>query len=214
MAFYSVPGISCWIAMRSSAPRFGPFSRIRAPSQSDFPSAAPRLECTLGAIHAESEGRVFESHYLPRNHQGLHKRLIAAGEEVGRTSGEVRCHKRLGGMIRYCYRDAAQDRLSRDTHCKLEDESWITSSKNWFFVFLESLTLEHSAFRLSFWASRAIQAGAYRRVQTLLNQGATGLKIMQGLTLQIRQRQLVLNDRREMRGLAANQLIAGARQFR
>ncbi len=50
----------------------------------------------------------FLGHYhQERNHQGLDNRLITAGEEVGRTSGKVRCHERLGGMLRYYYRDAA-----------------------------------------------------------------------------------------------------------
>ncbi|MCK4304559.1 MAG: integrase core domain-containing protein [Candidatus Eisenbacteria sp.] len=50
----------------------------------------------------------FLGHYhQERNHQGLGNRLIAAGEEVGRTIGKVRCHERLGGMLRYYYRNAA-----------------------------------------------------------------------------------------------------------
>ena len=50
----------------------------------------------------------FLGHYhQERNHQGLDNRLITAGEEVGRTSGKVRCHERLGGMLRYYYRDVA-----------------------------------------------------------------------------------------------------------
>jgi hypothetical protein len=42
-----------------------------------------------------------------RNHQGLGNQLIAAGEEVGRSTGQVQCRKRLGGMLRYHYRAAA-----------------------------------------------------------------------------------------------------------
>ena len=49
----------------------------------------------LGHFHAE------------RNHQGLDNRLIEPGEEVGRTTGEVVCRERLGGMLRYYYRKAA-----------------------------------------------------------------------------------------------------------
>ena len=50
----------------------------------------------------------FLGHYhQERNHQGLDNRLIIAGEEVGRTGGKVRCHERLGGMLRYYYLDAA-----------------------------------------------------------------------------------------------------------
>jgi hypothetical protein len=42
-----------------------------------------------------------------RNHQGLDNRLIKPGEEVGRMAGEVSCRKRLGGVLRYYYREAA-----------------------------------------------------------------------------------------------------------
>jgi hypothetical protein len=42
-----------------------------------------------------------------RNHQGLDNRLIAAGEEVGRSAGRVQCRERLGGMLRYYHRAAA-----------------------------------------------------------------------------------------------------------
>jgi putative transposase len=47
-------------------------------------------------------------HYLgERNHQGLGNRLIEAGEEVGRRAGQVHCRERLGGILRYYYRQAA-----------------------------------------------------------------------------------------------------------
>lgn len=50
----------------------------------------------------------FSAHFhRERNHQGLDNRIIDAGEEVGRTNGELQCRKRLGGMLRYYYRDAA-----------------------------------------------------------------------------------------------------------
>jgi hypothetical protein len=42
----------------------------------------------LGHSHAE------------RNHQGLGNRLIETGEGVGRTTGEVACRERVGGMLR------------------------------------------------------------------------------------------------------------------
>ncbi len=41
-----------------------------------------------------------------RNHQGLHNRLIEAGEEVGRCTGPVECRERLGGLFQYYYRAA------------------------------------------------------------------------------------------------------------
>jgi hypothetical protein len=42
-----------------------------------------------------------------RNHQGLSNMLIEPGQEVGRTDGDVQCRERLGGLLRYYYRDAA-----------------------------------------------------------------------------------------------------------
>ena len=50
----------------------------------------------------------FLAHYhMERNHQGLGNRLIEEGSEVGRTTGEVQCRERLGGLLRYYYRSAA-----------------------------------------------------------------------------------------------------------
>ena len=50
----------------------------------------------------------FLSHFhAERNHQGLGNRLIEPGKEVGRTPGDVACRERLGGMLRYYYRQAA-----------------------------------------------------------------------------------------------------------
>jgi transposase InsO family protein len=50
----------------------------------------------------------FVDHYhQERNHQGLANRLIEPGDEVGRGREEVRCRERLGGLLKYYYRDAA-----------------------------------------------------------------------------------------------------------
>jgi transposase InsO family protein len=50
----------------------------------------------------------FLSHFhAERNHQGLGNRLIEPGKEVGRTAGDVACRERMGGMLRYYYRQAA-----------------------------------------------------------------------------------------------------------
>ena len=48
-----------------------------------------------------------EHYHGERNHQGLGNQLIDPGEEVGQSQGEVQCRERLGGMLRYYYRDAA-----------------------------------------------------------------------------------------------------------
>ncbi len=50
----------------------------------------------------------FLTHYHhERNHQGLGKRLIDPGEKVGVTEGAIACRQRLGGLLRYYYRQAA-----------------------------------------------------------------------------------------------------------
>ncbi|MBP89578.1 MAG: hypothetical protein CMJ64_23190 [Planctomycetaceae bacterium] len=48
------------------------------------------------------------SHYHEeRNHQGLENKIIDAGKEVGQVAGKIECRERLGGILRYYYRDAA-----------------------------------------------------------------------------------------------------------
>ena len=42
-----------------------------------------------------------------RNHQGLKNRLIDPGPEVDRQTGDIQCHERLGGLLRYYHRQAA-----------------------------------------------------------------------------------------------------------
>jgi putative transposase len=50
----------------------------------------------------------FAEHYhAERNHQGLGNNIITPGEEVGRTSGDIQCSDRLGGMLRYYHREVA-----------------------------------------------------------------------------------------------------------
>jgi hypothetical protein len=48
-----------------------------------------------------------EHYHAERNHQGIGNLLIAAGEEAGRETGEIVCRERLGGLLRYYYREAA-----------------------------------------------------------------------------------------------------------
>ena len=50
--------------------------------------------------------------YIPqyhgeRNHQGLGNGLIEPSDKVDRSTGVLKCRERLGGMLRYYYRDAA-----------------------------------------------------------------------------------------------------------
>jgi putative transposase len=48
-----------------------------------------------------------EHYHTERNHQGLDNNLIQPGPEVGRTTGEVECRERLGGLLNYYHRRAA-----------------------------------------------------------------------------------------------------------
>ena len=48
-----------------------------------------------------------EHYHGERNHQGLGNKLINPGDEVGRRKGDVVCRERLGGLLRYYYRQAA-----------------------------------------------------------------------------------------------------------
>lgn len=50
----------------------------------------------------------FTEHYhSERNHQGIGNELIESVDEVGRTGGDIQCNERLGGMLKYYYREAA-----------------------------------------------------------------------------------------------------------
>ena len=52
-------------------------------------------------------GQFLEHYHQERNHQGLDNELIAPDEAVGTTTGRIRCRQRIGGLLRYYYRDAA-----------------------------------------------------------------------------------------------------------
>lgn len=62
----------------------------------------------LGENHLRASVRAFVAHYhLERNHQGLDNELINPAPTMPETEGGVRCRERLGGMLRYYYREAA-----------------------------------------------------------------------------------------------------------
>lgn len=72
-----------------------------------------KSEC-LGRMIFFGEGslrnavRDYLAHYHgERNHQGLENEIIGPGNEVGRVAGKIECRERLGGMLRFYYRDAA-----------------------------------------------------------------------------------------------------------
>jgi transposase InsO family protein len=48
-----------------------------------------------------------EHFHSERNHQGIGNRLIEPGDEVNLRDGDIRCRERLGGKLRYYYREAA-----------------------------------------------------------------------------------------------------------
>ena len=50
----------------------------------------------------------YVSHFhQERPHQGLENRILEPEFESWNRAGEVRCRKRLGGLLKYYYRDAA-----------------------------------------------------------------------------------------------------------
>jgi putative transposase len=93
---------------------------VRLPARS--PNLTPHIERFMRSIKEECIGKMvffgqmslrnavreFVVHYhTERNHQGLENRLIAAGEGLGQTTGQIECRERLGGLLRYYYRKAA-----------------------------------------------------------------------------------------------------------
>jgi len=62
------------------------------------------LKCHWECLVAAS----FVDHYEERNHQGRDNQLVDPTQDVGHADGEVQCRERLGGILRYYYRQAAQ----------------------------------------------------------------------------------------------------------
>ena len=46
-------------------------------------------------------------YHQERNHQGLGNKLIDPERHVGEANGEIECRERLGGILRYYFRQAA-----------------------------------------------------------------------------------------------------------
>jgi transposase InsO family protein len=93
---------------------------VRLPAKS--PNLNAHLERFMRSIKSECLNRMiffgenslrravrdYLSHYhTERNHQGLENKIIDPGDEVGQIAGKIECRERLGGMLRYYYRDAA-----------------------------------------------------------------------------------------------------------
>jgi putative transposase len=91
-----------------------------------LPSRSPNLNSHLerffGSLKAECLHRMiffgekslrravrpFLKHYhTERNHQGVANQILEAGYEVGRVDGKIGCRERVGGMLKYYYREAA-----------------------------------------------------------------------------------------------------------
>ena len=75
--------------------------------------AAPKSECLrtvrcLGIGGLQRALQEFLLHYhTERNHQGIGNVLIAPEKLVADQQAPIRCRSRLGGVLKYYYRDAA-----------------------------------------------------------------------------------------------------------
>jgi transposase InsO family protein len=93
---------------------------VRLPPRS--PNLNPHIERFIRSIKDESLSRLilfgenmlrnavrqFLTHYhTERNHQSLDNKIIHPGDEVRRHEGDIQRCERLGGMLRYYYREAA-----------------------------------------------------------------------------------------------------------
>ena len=93
---------------------------VRLPPRS--PNLTPHIERFMRSIKEEcllkmiffgenmlrnAVGQFLTHFHGERNHQGLDNRLIDPDDDVGCTAGDVRCHERLGGLLRYYHREAA-----------------------------------------------------------------------------------------------------------
>jgi len=93
---------------------------VRLPPRS--PNLTPHIERFMRSIKEEclekmiffgekslrNAVREFCRHYhQERNHQGLENKLIQPERDVGLNEGKVACRERLGGLLKYYYRDAA-----------------------------------------------------------------------------------------------------------
>ena len=91
-----------------------------------LPARSPNLnayiERFMRSLKSESLGRMIffsekslrravtaylDHYHAERNHQGLGNTLIDPGEEIGAVAGKIECRERLGGLLRYYYREAA-----------------------------------------------------------------------------------------------------------
>ena len=98
----------------------GGLEAVRLPPRS--PNLSPHIERFMRSAKEECLGRMIffgeralqaatvdflEHFHAERNHQGIGNLLIVPRKEVGRTTGKIVCRERLGGLLRYYYREAA-----------------------------------------------------------------------------------------------------------
>ncbi len=73
--------------------------------------------------------RQFLAHYHEeRNHQGLGNRLIEPDFRVDENTGDIQCRERIGGLLKYYYRDAASDRFVRKPDSNIHP---LSASREW-----------------------------------------------------------------------------------
>lgn len=79
-----------------------------------YSRARPLAEHRLARLILFGEGSLrnavceyLEHYHGERNHQGLGNQLLEPAANVGRVAGKLQQRERLGGMLRYYYRDAA-----------------------------------------------------------------------------------------------------------
>lgn len=111
---------------RSTGHSVSRFQDIEGVNPVPLPPKSPNLNAHLerffGSLKSECLRRIiffgeqslrkavqeFVRHYHEeRNHQGLENKIIDPGDEVGQVAGSIASHERLGGILRYYYRDAA-----------------------------------------------------------------------------------------------------------
>ena len=53
------------------------------------------------------EGKTVEHHHEERSHQGKNNVLLSPRRDHATDGGEVKCEERLGGLLKFYYREAA-----------------------------------------------------------------------------------------------------------
>ena len=93
---------------------------VRLPARS--PNLNAHMERYFGSLKSECLDRMIffgepslrravnahvQHYHWERNHQGMQNQVLEPGSEVGTNVGSIECRERLGGMLKYYYRDAA-----------------------------------------------------------------------------------------------------------